>query len=516
MHSLLINAIDCLATSLFIYLLFVFRDRRRRGGLPYPPGPPPRPIIGNILDIPKDTPWITYVDMSKKYDDVISLRVFSEVVVVLNSLSALKDLLEKRGQIYSERPALPIAEMMDMNWPVFMTGMTETWRKGRKLLDRSLRPGAMISYQQMIQEKTREFLAQLRSTPKDFEAHVGLLQGKLLMSLTYGYDLKDGDKILEAPLQTTRLMAPLVLPGAALVNHVPILRHVPSWVPYFSYKPVARTVQKLGKRIRDEPIDFVNNALHNGTAVHSMAVEHLRELDSLAGFERQEQEEVIKIVTGSMYHAGSETTASAMTSLFLALVLCPQVQRRAQAELDAVVGRDRLPTFDDRQRLPYIEAFCKELMRWQMVTPIGLPHSSNRDDVYKGYFIPKGQIFYECYRAILHDPELYPEPEEFKPERFLNKDGTVREDPAISLAFGIGKRICPGRHFVDASIFTVASSVLSVFNVTKAKDENGKEIPVEATGFVLRRLFVHPDKFECSILPRDKAAEDLILPNTLS
>jgi cytochrome P450 len=63
---------------------------------------------------------------------------------------------------------------MDMDWPVFMTGMTETWRKGRKLLDRSLRPGAMISYRQMIQEKTREFLAQLYATPKDFEAHVGL------------------------------------------------------------------------------------------------------------------------------------------------------------------------------------------------------------------------------------------------------------------------------------------------------------------------------------------------------
>ena len=95
-----------------------------------------------------------------------------------------------------------------------------------------------------------------------------------------------------------------------------------------------------------------------------------------------------------------------------------------------------------------------------------------------------------CYRAILHDPESYPEPEEFKPERFLNTDGTVREDPAISLAFGIGKRICPGRHFVDAAIFTVTSSVLSVFNVTKAKDENGMEISVEATAFVLRRLFV--------------------------
>src|SRR6266576_4953820 len=111
MQSLLINAVDCLAISLFLYLFSVFRDNGRRGGLPYPPGPPPRPIIGNILDIPKDTPWITYVDMSRKYGtpniigdtcspllrltpafqgDVICLRVFSEVVVVLNSLSALK------------------------------------------------------------------------------------------------------------------------------------------------------------------------------------------------------------------------------------------------------------------------------------------------------------------------------------------------------------------------------------------------------------------------------------------
>jgi cytochrome P450 len=83
-----------------------------------------------------------------------------------------------------------------------------------------------------------------------------------------------------------------------------------------------------------------------------------------------------------------------------------------------------------------------------------------------------------CLRAILHDPEAYPEPDEFKPERFLNEDRSVRDDPALSLVFGIGKRICPGRHFVEATIFIVTSSILSVFNVTKAKDENGNEIPI--------------------------------------
>ena len=63
---------------------------------------------------------------------------------------------------------------------------------------------------------------------------------------------------------------------------------------------------------------------------------------------------------------------SAITSFFLALILFPRVQRRAQTELDVVIGRDRLPTFDDRSRLPYIEALCKELLRWKMVTPVGM------------------------------------------------------------------------------------------------------------------------------------------------
>ena len=102
---------------------------------------------------------------------------------------------------------------------------------------------------------------------------------------------------------------------------------------------------------------------------------------------------------------------------------------------------------------------------------------------------------FECpfemyYRAILHDPRLYPDPEEFKPERFLNKDGTVRDDPTLSLAFGVGKRICPGRHFVDAAIFIVTASILSVFTVAKAKDENGREIPVKVAPYVLLTLVV--------------------------
>ncbi|SRR5712691_2693668 len=94
-------------------------------------------------------------------------------------------------------------------------------------------------------------------------------------------------------------------------------------------------------------------------------------------------------------------------------------------------------------------------------------------------------------RAVLHNPELYPDPETFKPERFLNADGTFRDDPIVALAFGAGKRICPARHLVETILFIFVSSVLSVFNVTKAKDENGHEIPIEIEDVVEGRLTMY-------------------------
>jgi hypothetical protein len=130
MRVLLISAVDTLAISLFLYLLIRFRDHRKRKCLPYPPRPPSWPIIGNYFDMPKDKPWVAYTDMSKKYGrrnilgttgstqlnraflgDIVYLRAFSEVIVVLSSFSAITDLLEKRGEYYSDRPSIPIMKM---------------------------------------------------------------------------------------------------------------------------------------------------------------------------------------------------------------------------------------------------------------------------------------------------------------------------------------------------------------------------------------------------------------------
>ncbi|KAI9431005.1 cytochrome P450 [Lactarius psammicola] len=299
------------------------------------------------------------------------------------------------------------------------------------------------------------------------------------MSYVYGYDLKENDDIIEAPVQLSQVIGRFFYPEAALVNFLPSLRHIPSWVPWFSYAPLARLGKELGQRTMNEPIDFVKKAMSDGTAVSSLAREQLLAMESLNGPQRQRQEDVVKRV---LY-----------------------VKRRAQAQIDSVVSRDRLPTFEDKSRLPYIEAICKELLR---CTPC----------VDRGWCLPRAlhpKRFISSYqhmkdpRAILHNPDLFPDQETFKPGRFLNEDGIFRDDPTISFAFGAGKRICPGRHLAEATLFIVTASVFSVFNVTKAKDENGHETPV-TPAMQNDAVASHPVKFECAINPRDKVAEDLI------
>jgi cytochrome P450 len=89
-------------------------------------------------------------------------------------------------------------------------------------------------------------------------------------------------------------------------------------------------------------------------------------------------------------------------------------------------------------------------------------------------------------RAILHDPDLYPEPEVFKPERFLNPDGTLRDDPTLASAYGFGKRVCPGRHLADATLFIFAVNVLSVFDIKRGHDPRGGPFQYKYSGGLVR------------------------------
>ncbi|KIJ48234.1 hypothetical protein M422DRAFT_28479 [Sphaerobolus stellatus SS14] len=212
-----------------------------------------------------------------------------------------------------------------------------------------------------------------------------------------------------------------------------------------------------------------------------------------------------------VFSGGTDTTVNMMTTFILAMALFPDVQRKAQAELDHLLGHVRLIEFEDEPELPYISAVCKEILRWHPLLPQGAAHATSEDDIVGDYFIPKGTAVVGNTWALLRDEaDFGPDTDKFIPERFL-KPGI--RDPALTGAFGYGRRICPGRHMAHNSLFIIIASMLQVFEISAPKDTEGRDLPLEYTfssGF-----FSYPADFKCSILPRSQWAKDLILQSAV-
>ena len=190
----------------------------------------------------------------------------------------------------------------------------------------------------------------------------------------------------------------------------------------------------------------------------------------------------------AMIEAGSETTSSALNSCIKYLAANPDVQARANKEISAVVGDGRSPTFDDEQDLPYIRATVKEILRIRPVTNIGTPHYTTADVVYKDYFIPKGTVVTIDQYALHYDPSRYEAPNAFRPERYLNhplKAGAyaASSDPyeRDHFGFGAGRRICPGMHLAENSLFITLAKIMWAFEIHAPVGPSGKEEAVDVS-----------------------------------
>jgi len=195
------------------------------------------------------------------------------------------------------------------------------------------------------------------------------------------------------------------------------------------------------------------------------------------------------------------------------IMLNSDAQEKAQAQIDAVVGTNRLPGTGDRVLLPFVDAIFRETLRYSPIVPLSVPHVSVEDDVYAGFHIPKGSFLLANLWSMAHDESRYPNPHAFIPERFLDDDGSLKPNDVEHIVFGLGRRMCFGRHFADAAVWGVIVRVLAVFKILKPLDENGAEITIEpkfSSGIV-----IHPLPFKCRIVPRfpgmdTKKLEELI------
>ncbi|KAJ3751482.1 cytochrome P450 [Lentinula detonsa] len=277
--------------------------------------------------------------------------------------------------------------------------------------------------------ETHRFLKQLLSRPAEFSDHIRKTAGAIILRISHGYEVGEG----QDPFVTL----------ADKHNTFPYrpqsTQYLPDWFPGASFKKTAKEWSSTLKEMVDLPYDYVKKQIVSGTAEPSY-VSKLVEGQSLTA----EQEFEIKWSSASLYSVSDfclshsvVQTVSAIYSFFKAMSLYPEVQAKAQAELDAVIGNDCLPSFENRDHLPYMQAVTLETLRWFSVVPTSVPHRVTEDNVFKGYFIPKGALVLSNLWQMNHDPEVYHDPMSFKPERFL---GPKPELDPREACFGFARR----------------------------------------------------------------------------
>ncbi|KAI0659815.1 CyP450 monooxygenase [Cubamyces menziesii] len=477
-----------------------------------PPGPPGLPLIGNVFDIPLERSWITYRELAKTYGDVIGVKALGQTLIVLNSLTATIDLLEKRSAIYSDRPVSVVSQLIGWTRNLAFKQYGNDWRAMRRLLWQHLQPGVVVKYQPVQRRGTTILLKHLSEDSSNLDEKIKSTYCKILLNVMYGlrFDHADIPCYIDVLSCLESAIAEAFLPGAFLVEFVPWLKYAPGWLPGAGWQQKVFKWRRLLDALVDGPYHAAREAMGHGDVDRSMlseAAESIRREDDTNGV--KDIGKLIKETASSAFHAGADALAATLHAFVCAMVLNPEVQALAQEELDRVVGCDRLPEHSDRPSLPYIEAILKETYRWYNPVPLGVAHRCTEDNVYREWTIPRGATIMFNIWSIFHDAHIFPKPDAFCPERYL-KDGKLNTDilqPEI-LAFGMGRRTCPGKHFADDSLFISIASILHVFNITKALDAQGTPIPVKAE--VASGFLSVIQKFDCSLQPRSPAHAALV------
>ncbi|EON62419.1 hypothetical protein W97_01641 [Coniosporium apollinis CBS 100218] len=476
-----------------------------------PPGPKGKPLVGNLLDIPPYHSWLKFKEWADQYGPLFRLNIAGREHYIVSTEKIANDLLRERGTLYSSREQLPAAAQLlgDNLRPLFLP-YNDVWRKGRRLMHYLTMSSAATSYQPTQVLESTHLLYDLIRSPKDYETWFERYASGLIFRLGFGKMVETGEEDdVKRILNIVHTVERVASPGAYLVDTFPSLMYLPKLLAPFK--------QELGK-LHEEELSFfrrlqddVRREMRDGNAPECWERTFLEKKDEY-GLTDDEGAYVV----GTLFEAGSGTTAAAMMSFVLAMVHYPEWQRKVQEEVDSVVGGHRMPDFDDMPSLPTVRAVVKETLRWRPVTAGGGPHQLVKDDIYNGIFLPAGTNVHANQWAIHRDPALYPDPETFLPSRWLNPKYPTYREPLTTYpnlqnfsAFGFGRRICPGQTIAERSLNLLVARIAWACQISKARDGEGKEVNVPWYDYTAG-LNVQPKWFPFELAARSAERKEMV------
>ncbi|KAG6828377.1 hypothetical protein H0H92_008173 [Tricholoma furcatifolium] len=465
-----------------------------------PPTLPPSPpedswIFGH--KIPSAFAYRKFEEWTKQYGPIYSLRQGTTTIIVIGRYDAAVDIMEREGAHLVDRPlSIAAGETLSGGMRVVLTPAGERFKKMRKALHAYLAPKVVQTYGPVLMSNARTHILDIVENPDIHQEHAKRYSASVVMALAYNRPAgKHDDPEVQAVIRCLVRLGENVRPGLWAVDNYPILRYVPGYLDELK----AGHKEELG--LFKKHLAGVKAQMDAGEAIGESFAKYL--------LERQEtlqlSDDETAYLAGALFGAGSDTTASAISVAVLAAACYPEAAKKVQEEIDAVVGRGRPPCPSDYEnnQMPQLHAFVLESFRWRPVTAGGFAHKATKDIIYKNYVIPAGASVIGNVWAVGRDPQYFPDPEAFNPQRWIREDGTLREE-LKSYPFGFGRRVCPGQYIATASVLLNTALIQWAFTVHKDPKH-----PIDEYAFT-ESANAHPERFWVRFEPRTEGGLDSI------
>ncbi|KAJ5394681.1 hypothetical protein N7509_006468 [Penicillium cosmopolitanum] len=403
-----------------------------------PPGPPVVPFLGNLHQVPSKKAFLKFQEWGRKHGAIVSVKMGPTDMVILNKAKDVRELFDKRGAIYSSRPANHIGTEVITRDDVHLLLMPygQAWREQRRIYQAILSITAVGSLRPLQAAEAVLTLHQLSQSPEQYYDHVCRYSTAVILSSVFGvrgpkFHHRNIMRLYKVQDQFTAILDTAATPPVDVFS---ILKSLPNFLsPWRRWAYRIRTEQRqLYFELLQDVKDRRKRGIKRNCFMDQLLDESFRQKYSL-------DDEHIAYIGGALMEGGSDTMLSTLLLFLLAMVEYPHVLQKAQNHIDALCGTQRSPNFEDLARLPYIKCCVSEVLRWRPVAAGGIPHTLIQSTVMAPFECLKQR---ERWEAIHHDPECYDDPDRFIPERFeqneLGLKPGLNETDGIRKTYGFG------------------------------------------------------------------------------
>ncbi|KAK7329384.1 hypothetical protein VNO77_23547 [Canavalia gladiata] len=454
-----------LSLVLVLTLKLFFQSRKFRN---LPPGPPPLPIIGNLNLLERPIHRFFH-RISQKYGKIYSLWFGSRLAVIISSPTAFQECFTKHDIALANRPrSLSGKYIFYNNTTVGSCSHSEHWRNLRRItaLD-VLSTQRVHSFSGIRSDETRRLIQRLAKASSTGFVQVEMTSMfhdvtynnmmRMISGKRYYGDESDMKDVEEAREFRETVEKMLQLAGVSnKADYLPFLR-------WFDFQNVEKRLKSISQRF-----DTVLNAL-----IHENRSNKLRENSMMHHLlklqESQPQyytDQIIKGLALAMLFGGTDSSTGTLEWSLSNLLNHPEVLKKARDELDTQIGQDRLLNESDIPKLPYLRKIVLETLRLYPPAPILIPHMSSENITIEGFNVPKDTLVIINAWSMHRDPQLWNEATCFKPERY----DEVGEEKKL-IAFGLGRRACPGEALAMQSISLTLGLMIQCFDWKRISEE---------------------------------------------